>query len=152
LRFFSDDTTAVHVVLAFSLLRAVEKRKRLLIQKSDLTLQESKQLNFLRGRGGTFLLVAAIASCLETFLGRAIPNPFRASFGKVSPETAVAYWAPVIDATAPFCSKLQPAIDAGVKSRENVSKALAEFQAMVEATKDGNARVFGSFADKTIVE
>jgi hypothetical protein len=151
-RFFSDDTSARHVVFAFSLLRAVEKKKRTLAEKQTLTQQETKQYQFLRSRGGTFLLTAAVAACLEAFLGKALPNPFRVSFGKVSPDTATTYWGSVLDATAPFCSTLQAAIDAGLKSRENVSKAIAAFQEMVEATKDANAPIFGAFSGKTIVE
>jgi hypothetical protein len=149
---FSDDTSAKHIVFALSLLRAVEARKKSLADKTTRTQQEEKQFQFLRSRGSTFLFVAAIASCLETFLSRPIPNSFRASFGKVSPETAATYWAAILDATAPFCSKLQPALDFGFKNKDNVRKALAEFQAMVEATKEANANRFAGFAANVIVD
>jgi hypothetical protein len=75
----------VHILYCFSLLRSVEARKAELLQKSKqkpetLTSTEQKQLEFFRNRGATYLLVSAIAPCMETFLSRRVLDPFRLSF------------------------------------------------------------------------
>lgn len=72
-KYFNEQTTAAHIVFAYSLLRAVEEKKAQLLVKSknspaDLTDSETRQLAFFRRRGGTFLLATAISSCLEIIL------------------------------------------------------------------------------------
>ena len=150
-KFFSDATRADHVVMCYSLLRAVEAHKQSLLDKqnssSQLTSQETEQLAFLRRRGATFLLAAAIAACLEVLLGRAVPNLFRLSFGtKTAPETAKIHWRPIVEATLPFCNVLVSAAEGGMKNQETVKNALADFQRMVAATKSGNEKIFSEFA------
>lgn len=149
-RFFSDRTTAKHIVFAYSLLRAIEAKKRQLIADQTagkLTTAGDRQLNYLRYRGSTFLLVSAISSSLETFLGRAVPDRFRLSFGShVSPEHGQTIWAPIVEATIPFCDLLLPAVEKGVKSYESTNASLKAFQNMVEATKTANAALFAIFA------
>jgi hypothetical protein len=148
-RYFSDDTHADHIVLAYSLLKCVEARK-LRLRSTDanqLTEAQRKQLEFLRLRGSAFLLTAAIASCLEAFAAKPLPNKFRISFGtNVSPETARELWEPIIDATIPFCAQLGPPLAGGFKSSEEATKAIAIFRSMVEATRAANAAVFDKFA------
>ncbi len=148
-RYFSDDTHASHIVFAYSLLKCVEARKLRLrsTEASSLTESQRKQLEFLRLRGSTFLLTAAIAACLETFAAKAIANKFRISFGtKVSPEEAQELWEPIVDATIPFCAQLEPTLKAGFKSSEEASKVIANFKSMVEATRAVNAIVFETFS------
>jgi hypothetical protein len=148
-RYFSDDTHAEHIVMAYSLLKCVEARKLYLrsIEIGRLTDPQRQQLELLRLRGSSFLLSAAIAACLETFAGRALPNRFRISFGtKVSPEAAQKLWEPIVDATIPFCGQLEDALKGGLKRSEDASKAILNFRSMVEATKVPNAGIFENFA------
>jgi hypothetical protein len=66
-------------VSTFSLLKCVEQIKLSLVQKSRqdvLTSLEEEQLAFFRQRGAIYLVVAAIAACLETFLGQKYPTYF----------------------------------------------------------------------------
>ena len=57
-KFFNENTKAAHVVCAYSLLRAVEAKKKSLIDKSkkssSLALQEEEQLEYFRKRGSTY--------------------------------------------------------------------------------------------------
>jgi hypothetical protein len=154
-RYFSERTTARHIVLAFSLLRAVEAKKMVLRQLSDgglLTETQAEQLEFLRFRGATFLLSAAIASCLEVIVGRAVPDKFRVSFGRgVSPADAQKHWEPIIESTVPFSSRLQPAVLRGLKNTEIAGQAMRDFRSLVEAVKAANKAVFETFA-RALVE
>lgn len=145
-KYFCDELTAEHIVLTFSLLRAVEEKKRELTQKGSLTRAEELQLKLLRNRGATFMLAAAIASCLETFLGEVVPNYFRCSFGAVSPVRGMDLWVPVVNACVPFCSKLEKPVSGGLKNQSDVEAAIDSFREMVEATKGANADIFRSLA------
>ncbi len=118
-KYFNDDTTAAHIVFAFSLLRAVEAKKIELVQKSkqegdNLTSSEHKQLEFFRNRGSTYLFVAAVAGCLETFLSKKISNPFRLSFNSATaPLAAQNLWREIVQITAPLCTHLEDAFTDG---------------------------------------
>jgi hypothetical protein len=78
-RFFSERTTAKHVLFAFSLLRATEQARQEAGQKpeSDRTEAEKRLVQFFRQRGSNFpVLVVAVADSVETILGRQVPDPF----------------------------------------------------------------------------
>jgi hypothetical protein len=149
-KYFSEKTSAQHIVFAFSLLRAVEQKKRELINVEARTAQEDTQLIFFRKRGSTFLFCAAIAACVETFLGRATPNSFRLSFGSISPEDAIVLWNPIIDTVVPFAAHLGPAVQDGLRNRQEIGRAIATFQSLVESTKAANTTVFEKFRKKVV--
>jgi hypothetical protein len=148
-RYFTEQTHAEHIVFVYSLLRCIEDRKVSLMAQSNsgpsLTGSLEQQLTFFRQRGSTFLLVSAIARCLETIAGQAIPNPRRVSFGSnVSPLRAQRFWTPIVEATVPFSNHLLPAVKNGLKS-ESIAPAVDTFISLVEATKSANAPVFQTF-------
>lgn len=153
-RFFNEETTARHIVFAFSLLRAVEAKKFALLQKAktrpeDLTNSEERQLSFFRKRGSVFLFVSALASCVETFLSRKVPNLFRLSFGeRTSPRDAQRIWADIVDATIPLCQQLEEALNDGLKGYDRAKGAIEKFQSLVEATAHSNESRFKAFRVK----
>jgi hypothetical protein len=155
-RYFHDDTNAYHLVFAFGLLRAVEAKKLILMTKaknsaSALTSAEERQLTFFRKRGSIYLLVSAISSCLETFLGRKVPNLFRLSFGdRVSPKESQKLWNEIVEVTAPLCAQLDEALNDGLKSATSVTAAISKFQGLVEVTADSNASKFKSFKARLV--
>jgi hypothetical protein len=153
-RYFNDSTTALHIVFCYSLLRSVEARKNDLLQKSkskpdSLTGTEQKQLEFFRNRGATYLLVSAIAACMETFLGKRVSDSFRLSFlTGVSPALAQGHWDEMVLTTAPQCSHLEDAFTDGLKNTERVKKAVQTFQGLVEVTAAANSDIYRKFASK----
>lgn len=152
-RYFSEQTHAEHIVFVYSLLRSVEAKKVSLIGENNARGQlpdaSAQQLNFLRHRGATFLLTAAIAKCLETFLGQAIPNVFRTSFGvKTSPQVGQELWNQIVVVTIPFCEQLLPAVRNGLKNTDDVNQAMKTFKSLVEAVKVPNAETFKQFASR----
>lgn len=152
-KYFNEDTSATHIVFAFSLLRAVEQKKLTLTQRSKsnsaLTRTEDKQLSFFRKRGSIYLLVSAVAACIETFLGKKVSNLYRLSFGeRVSPKDAQRIWSDIVDLTAPLAIHLEEALNDGLKSSERTDTAIAKFQSLVEATAAANASQFKNFKSK----
>lgn len=150
-RFFNDNTTGAHLVLCYALLRAVEDAKRSLVGKSKLegglTKQESQLLSYFRHRGSTYLFVSAIASCMETFVGKRISVTERISFGpKTPPKLAVQHWAEVVRLVSPFCQQLVEALSDGLKSNERAQKAISTFRSLVQATSGANAEAYKKFA------
>lgn len=155
-KYFTEETTAEHVVFAYGLLRAVEARKLTLVTKSkagdSLTRVESRELEFFRNRGATFLFVSAVASALETILDRNIPNVTRLSFGPAcSPKRAERNWQPIVAAVTPFCHQLQDSFTHGLKNVDLVKRSLATFQSLVQATTAANRHVFKEFAKRVKV-
>jgi len=156
-KYFNDETSARHIVFAYSLLRAVEERKLQLITRSKgdqgLTAIQARELEYFRNRGATFLLVSAIASSLETILDRKIPNVSRLSFSQqCSPKKAQRLWMPIINIVAPFCQQLQEAFTHGLKNEGLVKKSIETFQSLVQSTATANTDVFKDFAKNVKVK
>jgi hypothetical protein len=156
-RYFHDETTGAHLVLCYSLLRAVEDAKRSLVAKSksneaSLTMRDSDLLTYFRHRGSTYLLASAIASCMETFVDRRITNAFRVSFGpKISPKQATQLWSDVVIVVSPFSAQLIEALSDGLKSNERAQKTITTFRSLVQATAAANADTYKRFAKNIVV-
>lgn len=153
--FFNEKTTARHVVLTYSLLRAVESAKKEIadLDEDKRTKSQHGQMAFFRQRGSIQLLIAAIAESLESILGRAVTDRFSLSFGKrCSPKSAVLYWAPIVQATLPFAYKLADAADRNLQNAEKVRKALAEFQSFIESTAAANEGLYSEFRSKVTMD
>jgi hypothetical protein len=154
-KFFNENTKAAHVVCAYSLLRAVEAKKKSLIDKSkkssSLALQEEEQLEYFRKRGSTYLLASAIANCLEVFLDRRVPNFFRISFGNnVSPIDSQKIWDNIISVTVPFCKQLEPALAGGLNNSKEVISSTSTFRSLVLATANANRPIFDTLKNKIV--
>lgn len=151
-RYFNEDITGGHIVFAYSLLRCIEARKTTLVSKSKgssgLTEPEVKELEYFRQRGSTYMLVSAIAGCLETILSRRITKIARLSFGRLSPKEAQRVWESVVQVCVSFCPQLQDAFADGLKNKERIKKTLGIFQSLVQATANPNALTFKKFAEK----
>ena len=149
-RYFSDHTSAAHIVLAYTLLRAIQQIKFELAgkQNDERTKDESEILEYLRRRGSSFLLASAVSGCAEICLGRAIADSFKLSFGATtSPAVAVEYWKPLVEALLPFApGSLDPVFDnGGLRRKETVKGAMDRFRALVSSTKKANAGIFEDF-------
>lgn len=146
---FREGLSAKHVVFSQSLLVAVDEAKRVVakIPEAGRTDRQKKQALFFSTRGSNHLVVAAVASCLETMVGAPIADRYSLRFkGKISPAQAATKWKPVLDVVLAFTSQLSGATDQGLKSREKVTGAIANFTAMVEAVRSANTGPFDTFA------
>nr|WP_276598626.1 AIPR family protein [Nannocystis sp. SCPEA4] len=153
-RFFNDKTTASHIVFVFSLLRAVEKAKSELRERAhrnEMTEINERAYNFFLGRGATYLLIAAIGKCLETFAKKRIPETFRVSFGNARYQSAVSFWNPIVEISLAGCGVLQPAVDARLKDSA-VKDALGKFQQLIEMTKQANISIYNEFTRKIKID
>lgn len=153
-RYFNDNTSARHIVFAYSLLLSVEKKKILLLSKSKnntLTIFETDQLNFFRLRGSTFLLSSAIATCLEVFLDKPIPNSFRLAFkDNISPEQGAIIWEPIVEVASAFTNSLSNGLSDGFKNQDAVSTAIRTFRDFIVSTKSSNSKIYAEFAKQVI--
>jgi hypothetical protein len=147
--YFSDQTSARHIVFCYSLLRAIEATKKRLndIPEDDRTDIQKRQVAFFRGRGSTFLLLAAISATIETFLGRPVANRWELRFAdNCSPADAIARWQPIVDAALSFAQQLSAATDLGLKNADNVATILAAFQGLIDATAHVNRGTYDAFS------
>jgi hypothetical protein len=147
--FFSDRTTARHIVFAYSLLRSIELTKKRLseIPEDDRTESQRRQMFFFRRRGSTLLLLAAISASIETFLGRPVPDRWSLRFkDDCSPADAVTRWQPIVDSALAFSQQLADATDLGLKNPETVDRTVTNFQGLIEATAEGNREKYDAFA------
>lgn len=155
-RYFNDESNGANLVFVYGLLRAVEEKKRDLVSRSKMTVgltsQEEELLEYFRHRGSTYLLVSAVSSCLEAFVGKKVANTSRISFGpKVSPKQAMQAWKEVVDIISPFTQQLLEALNDGLKNAEKVQRAIAVFRSLVQATSGANAEVYKKFAKQIII-
>jgi hypothetical protein len=150
-RFFSERTTARHVVFVFSLLRALETTKRRVneVPEGERTEAQARHVRFFRGRGSTITMLSAISSSIELFLDRQVPDRMALRFkDNCSPATAADHWQPIIDVVLSFSGTLTEATDLGLKKQENVREALQRFQEMVEGTAEANRQRYEEFSAK----
>jgi len=150
-KLFNDDTKAAHIVCCYSLVKAIEGRKKNLQNKLSLTRDEEELLRFLRQRGAIFLTTYAISYSLESILSRSIPNLFRISFGsQCSPNKAKEYWGTILDKLLPFVEHLNPAIENGLKNTKTIEQAVRMFNSLVKSTYAYNADIFSAFKEKIV--
>lgn len=148
-KYFNERTKAAHVVCVYSLVKAIENKKKELVEKRDLTNSESNALAFFRKRGSIYLFTYCISSCMETFLGRKIPDLFDISFGNnCSPSKAKENWNTMIDVLIPFCTQLNTAIDNGLKNNSDIELAVNNLRSLVDATRNFNQEIYSTFASK----
>lgn len=148
-RYFTDRTSARHVVLAYALLRALESTKKRIgdIPESERTEAQKRHMQFFRRRGSIHLLMAAISSSIETFLGIPVPNRTQLQFSaNCSPKQGAENWLPVIDVALSFSAQVIDATDNGLKNPETVKKAISTFDSMIEATAEANSECYAVFA------
>lgn len=148
-RFFSSRTTANHIIFAYSLLRAVEEKKRQLTNtdKVNLTEQEKHVLSFFRNRGATFLLVSAIASSLEAILGKAVDDKFSLIFkGNKSPQDCIKIWEPIVKISSAFSVYLIEGLEGGLNNADRVKKSISIFASLMKATQEANKDIYSEFS------
>lgn len=147
--YFGDHTSATHIVFCFALLRAVQDWKAsLVVREEELTSSEKDVLRFLRKRGASLLLVAAVASTLETIVNRAVASPYRLSFGsRMSPAMAVQQWMPIVTSLGSFAGLLDVAESGTVLRRyEKPTERLLNFQRAVAVVRAPLSSTFEAFA------
>lgn len=148
--FFNEKTTGPHLVFVYSLLRAIEREKTHLFEKSQmgtpLTKLEQQRLEFYRLPAAVFVYSNAISQSLETILGRAIVDLFSLSFGyQTSPTKAVSNWAAIVNATTPFTRLLGGAIEKGL-SKTSIQEGIQNFMQQVEVSAGSQSLIFERFA------
>ncbi len=153
--FFRADTTARHVLFAFSLLKAVEEKKQQLrLKGNSRNEQEEQQFGFFCKRGAILLLTAVIAGSLESLLGKKVPTKFRLSFKScTSSRNGITKWQPIVDMLVAFSAQLTVSIENGLKDEDNNTKAVASFGQNIQAMRaiQATADVFNAFS-ATVVE
>jgi hypothetical protein len=149
---FTDRTTARHIVFCYSLLSAVNRRKLKLSQRqkvdpASLTSIENTSLAFLTKKGATYLLVDVISRCMETILGKPIPNRFDLHFAKnIGPADAEKLWEPIIDVMLSLSNQLENAFSRSRISVESVSKAVPNFVGVIASLGSIHKTTFEKFA------
>jgi hypothetical protein len=154
-KYFNDDLTATHIVLCYSILRAVEEEKKALRARemeSNMSAADQSKLEFYRRRGSVFLMAAAIGECLETIADTVIPNRFSLSFGTtVSPDQATKLWVPAVEAFSNLSSRLDEALSDGLKNAAKVRETIKDFSQLVASLKQPYASYFSPIRSKILV-
>ncbi|MCJ7651711.1 MAG: AIPR family protein [Candidatus Lokiarchaeota archaeon] len=152
--YFNEATTAKHIVFAYSLLQAVERKKTELREKyrtQNLFNIEEKQFSFLKKRGSMYLLVAGISKAIELILNKKIPNKFKLNFKKnISSNEGAEKWKPIIEVCSPFMNELTSGLSDGFKSEDQVNEATDKFVNYLASTKEVNMPVFSKFSQEVL--
>lgn len=155
-RVFNDETTAKHIIFAYSLLRAIEKSKAELLVKSrnsqgaPLEQKDEEKIAYFRQKGSIYHLLFIVSDSLELMLNRPLPNKFGLSFGDLSLSACVEAWHPIVEIVLAFSPKLTDQLSEGLKSTEKSKAAAGEIRQTLDAIKDYNALTYREFADKVV--
>lgn len=150
-QYFSDSTTARHIVFCFSLLRAIEETKKSIqdVPEEDRTGAQRQAMGYFRRRGSLHLLLSAIAQSAETVMSIAIVDSFGLRFkDDCSPKKGAERWTPIVKACLPFATQLAGACDRDLQNTEKVTSALARFSEFVQATESANSAIYREFASR----
>jgi hypothetical protein len=155
--YFKGETTAKHILFAYSLYKAIGDKKLELVSKyrdgTELTQIEKEQLAFVEKNGAILLTCAAFSDCLEIILGKPIPNKFRLSFGdRVSPKKAEELWLEVLEPLFSLVSQLNAAFSSNRINTELAKKAIPAFRNVAAAVSGANRSVFRKFANAVKIE
>jgi hypothetical protein len=151
-KIFNDKTTSRHIIFAYSLLKCVLETKTSLLSKQNtdnnsLTDIEQTMLEFFQMKGAVYLLVSAIADCLEAITGQKIANRFSLEFKKnISASNGVAVWQPIVDVLLPLTGQLQDGFTNKRIRSDKVGSAVSKFRGIVGAISAANKTIFESFA------
>lgn len=153
---FTEKTSASHIILAYSLLIAIGRKKELLMEKDQtaLTTPEQAQLEFLRTRGAMILFESAIAASLETFTEKKV-DLYIASFKKdITIDKAVKLWVPVVEIAMSYTQVLSPALVGG-RIIEDPAPQIGTFTQLLDSmSKIEKSRdtwgIFKEFADNIV--
>jgi hypothetical protein len=152
---FTDRTTARHIVFCYSLLSALNDRKLELSRKqktdsSSLTTIDNNSLEFLNKKGANYLLVYVISQCMETILGKPIPNRFDLHFAKnISPAAAQKLWQPIVNMMLSLSNQLDSAFSRNRISNESMSRAVPNFVGVIASIGSLHRETFENFTSHT---
>ncbi|MEN1925027.1 AIPR family protein [Luteimonas qiangzhengi] len=153
-RVFTDRTSARHIVFCFSIQEAVARRRLILMEKnksdpSTLTDLEKTTLDFLNRKGSQFLFIYIIAKCLETIVGKPIPNKFDLRFkANGSPFSLAEEWGAILDIILPLSGQLDGAFAKGRITNEGVKKTAPNFVGVFASIANLQQPTFKLFASK----
>lgn len=147
LRTFDPQVTARHLLFCFSLLKAIEQYKLTLASAGQLTGNQQKILDYLRLRGGGFMLATAIAANLEELCQLTAPSSWGFQFKKnYSPALATAAWLTVVPSLAEFSEVLREALVPNFRSAQRRDAALKQYSGILGAILKMKPDVYASFA------
>ncbi len=149
---FNESVKAPYLVFAYSLYKAVENKKKYLVDKSkgkaNLSELEVQLLDYFRNRGSIVLLTSAIAACVSIFLSRNAQNIQRFSFGHISPKEAEKVWIDVLNKVSPFCKQLTSTLNDGINNSKKVEEAISQFKSFVQVVLQTNPNMYDDFKNK----
>lgn len=151
-RFFTDRTSAKHIVFCYSLLQEINTRKIDLSQRfrkapGSLTQSEKDNLNFLSRKGAPYLLMHVISLSMEAILSKPIPNKSDLYFSEnIAPDKARKYWVPIVDMMLSLSNQLDGAFSRGRISNEAIAKAVPTFVGVISSLKAIHKQTFNDFA------
>lgn len=134
---FADQLSVEHIIFVYSLSKAIDEFKNNLRKKKESrTNTEEQQMEFLSKRGSKMLMIATISECLEDLIGVKISDKWKLRFKDNSDfEKLIQMWLKVISTIISFNNKLEPALQGGLKNKEQVSAQISEVKSVVASVK-----------------
>jgi hypothetical protein len=130
--------------------RSTDPIQERLKDAASLTQIEKTSLAFLNKKGANYLLVHVISQCMETIIGKSVPNRFDLHFAtNISPNKAAEYWSPIVEMMLALTNQLDVAFSRNRISNETVSKTVLNFVGVVASLASLHKRTFEEFASVT---
>jgi hypothetical protein len=156
-KIFNEDTTAEHIIFAYSLFKYISDFKLSLMKKykenGQLIEDEQKALEFLRKRGSHYIFIAGIAASLETITSKPITSKFHCKFIKQpSLDKATSIWEQLVSSLIAFNSAYDTSLNNGLKNNEQIANNIEQFKSLVSATKRPLHKIYADFAGNVRTE
>ena len=153
---FTERTTARHIVFCYSLLSLINAKKlalQLEAKSTELKATDSTILSFLNRKGAPYLIVWAASQCMETIIGKVIPNRVDLQYKEnVSPAEGEKLWEPVLDVILSLSNQLDSAFSRDRITRDGVDKAIPSFMGIFNSLNQLQRPTFDDFATKVTLK
>lgn len=151
-QFFNEQTTAKHIFLCYTLVKAIEELKLELMQKKELLTNEQEILSFLRSRGSIILFASAIANSMEVILNKKVANKFNVVFCKNLTLNSAKYeWRQILNMGSAFVSTLNDGLEDGIKNESKITAAIKTFTNLITAVKVSNKVILEKFTSEVCI-
>lgn len=151
---FSDQLSAEHIIFIYSLSRAIDEYKITLKNRKEMrTSNENQQFEMLSKRGAKMLLIYTIAESMEGILSKKILASWSLAFkDNFNFDNNVNEWKKVIKSIMPFNQYLLPALEGGLKNKEQAKRSSEQVVSMVNAIQETLKIQLKTFIDSVSIE
>lgn len=155
-----EKKTAKHILFAYTLGRAIEKKKSILKIKNNsegLNANEKKQHNYFNSLSFKHYLMSIIGYCMDEITSKPVELDsiyFKKECSQKSIEELIQFWLPIIDLVLTSLTTVMKEVEISsvISTKEKFLEIAGQTKAMIAMFKTANSEPFDNFAAQVVVK